>query len=54
MLPSMNLADAGSEYVVVEGNHRATALVLADSQDSATALVGSSPTMHLWAAKDWR
>jgi hypothetical protein len=52
-LHAVILAEAGSEYVVVEGNHRATAFALTDAQHSLAALVGSSPTMHLWAAKDW-
>jgi hypothetical protein len=49
------LADVGDgRLVVIEGNHRATALVIANVGRSIPALIGSWPVMGAWANQSWR
>jgi hypothetical protein len=48
------LAEIGDgRLIVLEGNHRATAFVLANTDRPVTALVGSSPEMVSWANQAW-
>ena len=48
------LADLGDgKLVVIEGNHRATAFVIANVGRPIAALIGSSPEMGAWANQTW-
>jgi hypothetical protein len=40
--------------VVLEGNHRATAIVVAKVDRPIAVLIGSSPSMASWANQGWR
>jgi hypothetical protein len=52
-LPPVILAAAGSEQVVVEGNHRVTGFVIARPDRPMFALCGSSPSMLEWSHQAW-
>jgi hypothetical protein len=53
--PALILADIGDgKMVLLEGNHRATAYVIANVGKPIPALSGSSPDMIAWAAQIWR
>ena len=48
------LADVGDgRLIVLEGNHRATAFVIANVSRPIAALIGSSPGMVAWANQAW-
>lgn len=48
------LAEVGDgRLTVLEGNHRATAFVIADVGRPIAALIGSSPGMVAWANQAW-
>jgi hypothetical protein len=53
-LPALILADLGDgTAVVIEGNHRATAYVIAGVECPISALSGSSTGMAAWASQCW-
>jgi hypothetical protein len=52
-LPPVILAEAPDELIVLEGNHRATAFLIAQSTGELPAICGSSPSMHVWARESW-
>jgi hypothetical protein len=47
------LAESTNELVVLEGNHRVTGFVLAQSDRPMVALCGSSSSMPEWARQSW-
>jgi hypothetical protein len=47
------LVESGNEVVILEGNHRVTGFVLAQSDRPMLALFGSSPSMLDWARQSW-
>jgi hypothetical protein len=49
------LEDVGDgRMVLLEGNHRATAYVIANVGKPIAVLIGSSPDMITWATPIWR
>jgi hypothetical protein len=50
-LRELILVEDGNRLVVLDGNTRATAFVIAPAKTPFLALIGSSPTMHQWK---WR